>query len=265
MPQFETHRPGTFSWPELSTTDQKSAVAFYRALFGWDVNEQPIGPNDMYTMFQVNGREVGAGYTMRDDERKMEIPPHWNNYITVTNVDEATNRAKDLGAEILAPPFDVMDAGRMSVVRDPTGAVFQLWQAGRSIGARTLGEPGALCWTELMTSDPAQAETFYTSLLGWTPKHSAPGSPMPYTEFTVAGDDRPSIGMLAKTPQMPKEMPSFWMPYFMVSDVDAAAGRARAFGGSIHVEPMDIPSTGRFAVLVDPQGAAFAVYKPTNN
>jgi hypothetical protein len=51
MPQFTKHLPGTFSWPELATTDQKAAVAFYRALFGWDVNETPMGPNETYSVF----------------------------------------------------------------------------------------------------------------------------------------------------------------------------------------------------------------------
>src|SRR6185295_1405071 len=109
------------------------------------------------------------------------------------------------------------DAGRMSVLKDPTGAVFQLWQAANSIGAKTLGETGALCWTELTTSDTAAAEKFYTALLGWKPKHSSPGSPMPYTEFTVAGAAGPSIGMMAKPPHLPPDMPSFWLPYFMVT------------------------------------------------
>jgi predicted enzyme related to lactoylglutathione lyase len=262
MPQFTQHLPGTFSWPELSTTDQKGAVAFYRAIFGWGVNEVPIGPNDLYSLFQLNGGDVAAGYTMREDERKVGIPPHWNNYVTVDNVDAATARAKELGATVLAPPFDVMDSGRMSVLRDPTGAVFQLWQAGRSIGAQTLGEPGALVWTELMTDDTAKAEKFYTALLGWVPKHSGPGSPMPYTEFTVKGAQRPSVGLLGRLPHMPKDVPPFWMPYFQVADVDATTAKARAAGGTVHVEPQDIPSTGRFAVLVDPQGAAFAVFQP---
>jgi len=262
MPQFTQHAPGTFSWPELATTDQKGAVAFYRALFGWTVNDQPIGPNDMYSLLQLNGNEVGAAYTMREDERKMNIPPHWNSYVTVTNVDDAAKRAKELGATVLAPPFDVMDAGRMAVLRDPTGAVFQVWQAGRSIGAKTLGEPGALCWTELMTDDTAAAEKFYTALFGWTAKHSGPGSPMPYTEFTVKGADRPSVGLLGRLPHMPKEVPPFWLPYFMVTDVDATAAKSGSLGGKAHVPPQDLPGTGRFAVLVDPQGAPFAVFTP---
>jgi len=265
MPHVTHHAQGTFSWPELATTDQQAAVAFYRALFGWAVTELPIGPGDLYSMFQLDGRDVAAGYTMRAEERQMGIPPHWNSYISVTNVDESTARAKELGAKVLAGPFDVMDAGRMSVLQDPTGAAFQLWQAGRSIGARALGEPGALCWTELTTTDTAAADAFYTALLGWSAKRPAPGSPMPYTEFTVAGDTRPSVGMMPKPPHMPPGTPPFWLPYFMVADVDAAAATAKSLGAQVHHGPDTIPDGGRFAVLADPQGAAFAIFAKGQN
>jgi predicted enzyme related to lactoylglutathione lyase len=216
----------------------------------------------MYSIFKIRGLDVGAAYTMREDERKMGAPPHWNAYVTVPNVDEAAKRAQELGGIVVAPPFDVMDAGRMAVIQDPTGAMFCVWQAGRSIGAKLLGEPGALCWTELTTSDPAAAEKFYVGLFGWKPKHSGPGSPMPYTEFTVNGADNPSVGMMAKPPHMPPEMPSFWLPYFLVADVDASSEKAKALGGQIHFGPQDIPGTGRFAVLADAQGAAFSIFTP---
>ncbi len=65
MAEFTSHAPGTFSWPELATTDQKAGVAFYKALFGWDVNEQPIGPTEVYSMFQVRGKPVGAASTQQ--------------------------------------------------------------------------------------------------------------------------------------------------------------------------------------------------------
>jgi uncharacterized protein len=256
---YTSHVPGTFSWVELATTDQAAGIAFYRALFGWEVNEQPIGPNEVYSMFQMRGQEIGAAYAMRQDERQTGVPPHWNMYVTVANVDEAVRKAESLGANIFAPPFDVMDAGRMAVLQDPTGAVFQVWQANRSIGARILGEPGALCWSELTTRDPKRAETFYTALFDWKARHSAPGSPMPYTEFSVG--DHPSIGMMEMPPQMPAHVPSFWMPYFQVADCDAAAAKVTSLGGAVVVRPQDIPQTGRFAVVQDPQGAVFAVYK----
>jgi predicted enzyme related to lactoylglutathione lyase len=263
MAHFTAHLPGTFSWPELATTDQKAAVAFYRALFGWDVNDQPIGPNDMYSMFQLKGSDVAAAYTMRPEERQQGAPPHWNAYVTVANVEAATKKAQSLGATVIAPPFDVMDAGRMAVLQDPTGATFEVWQAGKSNGAKVLGEPGALCWTELTTTDPGAAEQFYTALFGWKAKRSAPGSPMPYTELTVAGANYPSIGMMAKPPQMPAEVPSFWMPYFQVADVDASVAKATSLGAQVHFGPMTIPDGGRFAAIADPQGAAFAVFAPT--
>lgn len=147
MADYSSHTPGTFCWAELATTDQKAAVAFYGALFGWGVNDMPIGPTETYSMFQMRGKDVGAAYTMRPEERQHGAPPHWNTYVAVANADDTVNRAKALGATVLAPAFDVMDAGRMAVLQDPTGAVFQIWQPGKHIGARIMREPGAMTWT----------------------------------------------------------------------------------------------------------------------
>jgi predicted enzyme related to lactoylglutathione lyase len=257
--EFSSHIPGAFSWVELATIDQKAGVTFYRTLFGWDVKELPMGPTEVYSMFTMRGKEVAAACTMQPDERKMGIPPHWNLYVTVANVDDAAKRAESLGAKVLAGPFDVMDAGRMAVVQDPAGAVFQLWQPGKSIGVKILNEPGALCWSELTTRDTKKAEAFYTALFGWTPKHSAPAAVMEYTEFTVQG--QPSIGMMAMPAHMPASVPSFWMPYFQVADCDGAAAKAGELGAKVMIGPQDIPSTGRFAIVQDPQGAVFAVFK----
>lgn len=254
------HPSGTFCWPELATIDQKAAVEFYQALFGWDVEEQPLGPAETYSMFRLRGRDVGAAYTMRPAERQGGVPPHWNSYVSVDNADETARRAQELGAGLLAPPFDVMSQGRMAILQDPTGAVFEIWQPNAHPGVGVLNEPGALCWTELTTSDMNAAETFYTALFGWTAKHSAPGSPMPYTEFSAGGV--PGIGMMGKPPGMPPDVPSFWMPYFQVVNVDAAAARAAGLGAPLIVEPREIPDAGRFAVICDPQGASFAVFAP---
>jgi uncharacterized protein len=258
MAEFSSHAPGTFSWAELATTDQKAGVQFYRALFGWDVNEQPMGGDEVYTMFTLRGKEVAAGYTMRPEERQHGAPPHWNLYVTVASADESAKKAESLGAKVLAPPFDVMDVGRMAILQDPTGAVFELWEAKKHIGAKILNEPGALVWSELTTRDTKRAESFYTSLFGWTAKHAAPGSPMEYTEFQNQG--KPGVGMMAMPKQVPAQVPSYWMPYFQVADCDASTAKAKELGAKPIVGPQDIPGTGRFAILTDPQGAMFAVY-----
>ena len=129
----------------------------------------------------------------------------------------------------------------------------------RSIGAKILGEPGALCWSELTTRDPKRAEAFYTSLFGWTSKtSSADSGGIEYTEFSNQG--QPGMGMLKTPAEMAAGTPSFWMPYLQTTDCDASTAKATGLGAKIMVPPRDIPKTGRFSVLQDPQGAMFALF-----
>ena len=81
---------------------------------------------------------------MRPEEQQGGAPAHWNLYVTVANVDESVKRAEALGAKVLAPPFDVMDVGRMAVIQDPQGAFFMVWEARTNIGAQLVNAPGAL-------------------------------------------------------------------------------------------------------------------------
>ena len=260
MADVESLPPGSFCWPELSTTDQKGGVAFYRALFGWDLHDQPMGSSgDTYSMFEMRGRPVAAAYTTPADERQHGIPPHWNTYIAVKNADEAVTRAQELGGKVIAPPFDVSEAGRMAVLADPTGAVFEVWQPKRHIGTRIQGEPGALCWTELVTNDTNAAARFYTQLFGWSAKKGGAGA-NEYTEFSVNGV--PMGGMMQIQPEWGPGIPPNWMPYFQVTDCDAMASRAKELGAQIGLAPMDIENVGRFAMIVDPQSARFYVFQP---
>jgi len=250
---------GSFCWPELATTDQKAAVAFYKNLFGWDVNDQAIGPDQTYSMFQLRGRQVGAAYNMRPEERQSGAPPHWNSYVSVTSADDAAKKAESLGAKVVMKPFDVMDAGRMAVLQDPTGAFFQVWQAGRHTGTGVQREPGSLTWTELSTNDTKKAEQFYTQLFGWSAKVGGEGVNA-YTEFSVSGT--PAAGMMDSKAYGPdNHVPPNWMPYFQVDDTDATAKKAKDLGGNTIVPPTDIPNVGRFSVVQDPQGAVFAIIK----
>ena len=258
MPEFSSHAPGTFCWPELVTTDQKSAVAFYRALFGWDVNEVPLGPGETYTMFQLRGKPIAAAHTLQAEQRKQGVPPNWASYVSVASADDSAKRATQLGGRILAEPFDVMDVGRMAVVQDPTGAVFMLWQAKRHPGAMILGETGTLCWTELITTDAKAAESFYKQLFGWSSKLGTDGG-MEYRELSNAGHQQ--AGIMARRPEM-GNMPPAWTPYFGVGNCDAAAKKATELGGRVYMPPTDIPKVGRFAVMADPQGAVFDIFQP---
>jgi predicted enzyme related to lactoylglutathione lyase len=260
MPDFTSHAPGTFSWVELMTTDAKAGADFYRALFGWDAVEHEMGPDAVYRIFTMRGRDVAAGADLPQDERQMGVPSHWNLYVAVASADDAAAKAASLGGKVLFGPFDVMNHGRMAVLQDPTGAVFHVWQPNAHIGVKIRNEPGALCWAELTTRDPTKAEAFYTQMFGWTAKHSAPAAMMDYTEFSVNG--QPGVGMMAMPENMPPQVPSYWMPYFQVTDLDASTATAKRLGASVMVGPHAIPDGGRFVILQDPQKAMFAMYQP---
>jgi len=121
------------------------------------------------------------------------------------------------------------------------------------------GLHGRFIWYELTTPDVAAATTFYRDILGWSiGEASSPGTP--YT-LCKAGPT-PVCGML-KLPASACKMGArpTWTGFVGVDDVDVTAGRIPALGGSVHVEPRDIPGVSRFAVVADPQGAAFALFK----
>ncbi len=246
MPAIEKYEPGMFCWIELATNNAGAARTFYTSLFGWTTSEMPV-PDGVYTMFQKDGKDLGAMYQSKD------IPPNWASYISVTNADESAEKAKSLGANVIAPPFDVMDVGRMAVVADPQGASFCLWQAKKHFGAGIRDEANTLCWNELMTTDVVGARAFYKSLFGWDLKPSPE-----YTEINIG--PIPIGGMLQLTGDM-QGVPSNWSPYFAVDDCDATVEKAKSLGGQLYMPPTDIPNVGRFALIADPTGASFDVIK----
>lgn len=145
MGKRDRYAAGTFSWVELATPDPRAAVTFYRSLFGWEAEENPIpeeAGGGVYTMLLVDGERVAGLSEQPIAQRDAGVPPNWFSYVTVADADAASARAAELGGTVHAGPFDVMDTGRMAVIADPSGAMFGVWQAGTSIGATLVNEPG---------------------------------------------------------------------------------------------------------------------------
>jgi len=255
---IDQHLPGAFCWIELSTTDQNAAKSFYGSLFGWTPKDFPMGPNDFYTMFQLEARNTGAAYTMREQQRSQGVPPHWMIYIAVAGADEAASRAAQLGGKVVSPPCDVYDAGRMAVVQDPTGVVFALWQNKTHSGLGIAGVHGTLCWMDLNTPDPARAQEFYTSLLGW---RFSTGENDPFGYVHIA-NGKDFIGGIAPAGFGTPNAPPHWLAYFYVSNCDETAAKTNELGGKILMAPLAIEKVGRMAILADPQGAVFAIIGP---
>ncbi len=256
MPNIDTHPAGDFVWFELGTTDQAAAKTFYSALLGWHANDMPMGPGEYYTIFRLQGRDAAAAYTLHPD-RSAGAPPHWMLYISVNNADEAAARAAQAGAQVLAPPFDVYNAGRMAVVQDPTGAVFSLWEPKANQGTGITGADGTICWADLLTPDVARAREFYSGLFGWK---ISPGEKDPSGYLHIQNGEAFIGGIPPVGPQ--PGVPPHWLLYLQVPGCDAAAEKAQSLGAQIHFAPTTMEGVGRWAVVADPQGAVFALFQP---
>jgi uncharacterized protein len=253
MGERTKYTPGTFSWADLSTTDQDGAKRFYGELFGWDATDNPVGEGVVYSMMKIGGKDVGAISPQPQQQRDAGVPPTWNSYITVDSADAALARAKQLGANVHADAFDVLDAGRMGVVQDPQGAFFLAWEPKQHFGASLVNAPGALSWNELATPDLDASASFYSELFGWTTERME-GMEMPYLVIrTEAGAVNGGIRSL-----MPQE-PPYWLVYFGAEDAEQSTARVQQLGGAVLAGPFPA-GPGTIAISRDPQGAVFALY-----
>lgn len=254
MPEVTEYAPGTPSWADVSSPDLEAAKRFYGELFGWTAEAQPDPAAGGYTLLRRDGKEVAGLGPAQPGQ-----PTAWTTYVSVADADATARRAREAGGTVLLEPMDVMDAGRMAMVADPTGAVFAIWQPGLHIGAALVNEPGSLCWNELQTRDPARAQTFYEHTFGWTGE--AFEGPMSYTNFKLG--DHEVAGMMEMGADFPDEVPCHWAVYIAVADCEATVKRAQELGGSVLVAPTKSPP-GTFALLADPHGATFHVLEFAN-
>jgi hypothetical protein len=240
-------------WIDIGT-DVEAAKAFYGGLFGWTGQDAgPIEETGGYGFFLKDGKMV-AGYGPQQNPG----PPFWATYICVADAEATAAKVKEAGGQIVMDPMDVMDQGRMAVFQDPEGAFISVWQPGAHKGAELVNEPGSFSWNELNTRDPDGAKAFYTAVFGWEMVDQDMGGGMVYTEIRL--DGATVAGILDMRGRVPDMVPAHWLVYFTVEDTDASVSKAQELGGTVMVPPTDIPP-GRFAVVADPQGGAFAVIK----
>ncbi|MGW1543647.1 VOC family protein [Streptomyces sp. NPDC002309] len=247
---------GAPNWVDVATPDIDGALHFYGGLFGWQFRS--AGPEaGGYGFFQLDGRTVAGGMQTTGEEG----PPSWTVYFHSPDAQATAEAAEQAHGRVLVAPMDVMDQGRMAILADQQRVPFGIWQPGLNKGVDVLDEPGALCWLELYTTDIAAAAGYYNRLLGWeTSAANSPGGS--YTCVNPAGQEEDTMfGGLVPLADDPAEDVPYWLPYFEVTDTDAAVARARELGGTVRVEPLDLPDVGRIAKLADPYGARFALIR----
>lgn len=240
-------------WLDLSATDPEKARAFYSKVFGWKIDVNPDPQYGGYATAKIDGKDV-AGIGPKQDPSG---PSAWMVYVGSSDADDTVKKTKAAGGKVVVEPMQVGPQGRMVVIQDPTGAFLGIWEPGQMKGAGAMRSENTFSWAELNSRGIDKATPFYSKVFGWGVKSNdmGPNNP-PYLEFQVGGE---SVGGgMEMNPMVPKEVPSYWMPYFGAKNVDAAHERATAAGASEMVPPTDFPG-GRFSILSDPEGAAFGI------
>jgi predicted enzyme related to lactoylglutathione lyase len=243
-------KEGRFSWFELATTDVDDARAFWSEVGGLGQSSTEMGGRTYHML--VQGERPVAGVV---EPQMPNVPPSWLSYWEFREIDERVQAVKDHGGGVHVPPTDIPTVGRFAVVSDPQGATFALF---RSVPEGN--DPGdAFHWNELWAKDVDAVLPFYAKALGVGHEPmSMPGGPGPYHVFTFDGAQ--CGGALTSPPR--DHVPAMWLPYLRVDDVDAAVGRAKARGGRVIADVMEIEGVGRFGIVADRQGAVLGLIKP---
>lgn len=267
---LEVWADGWPCWIELSTPDVAAASRFYGALLGWTVRDLGDGLH----LAEKDGRAVAGLRTVGRD-----VPSVWTTWFAVSDLAEATEDALALGATAPEPIAVPDGAGAGSFLTDPTGARFALWEAGSCAGLDLRDAPGALVWSEVMSTDLDACAAFYRDLFGHVPVE-LPNSDPRYVSLNAVLDaeDEPDGGTepegaasgepdggadgaqapitVAGAGALPTGVAglhSYWLTYFGVTDARKACLRASALRGRVVRQPFD-SAFGRMALIQSPTG-----------
>ena len=218
MAERTKYAPGTFSWADLSTTDQDGAKQFYAGLFGWDADDQPVGDGMTYSMMKSAARPSrGSLCRTRCSASTGRRRPGTRTSRSTAPTTPA-DRASKLGANVIAPAFDVMDVGRMAVIQDPQGAI--LHGLGAQAAHRRFGRqratarcPGtssrARIWTVGRASTASCSDGRPSRSRAWRSR---------------TGSSRTAAAATAECAPSQQTEPTYWLVYFGTDDIDAIAG-----------------------------------------
>jgi len=253
-----------FVWHDLMTTHVEDAKKFYGEIFGWKFRSDGKDP---YTHVSAGDQDIG-GMVLLDKGDK--TPASWVGYVGVDDVDVALAAVTKNGGKVFVPKTAIPNVGEFALAGDRQGAAFSPFHyTGPGADAPETNVPPPLytfCWDELLSSDPDDAAAFYSAIFGWgADRMEMPG----FGTYTLLkrtgikdemGVDKNAGGLMKAPPGMPV---SFWQTYVAVPDTDKLIAKATQNGAQLTVPPMSVPGVGRFAALLDPQKASFAVLAPS--
>ncbi len=244
---------GKFVWRELMTSDVEAAKKFYGDAFGWTFKAGTLEGAPAYTEIGTpDGKFVGGIMALPEGQ---PAPPHWSGYVSVDDVDAAVKRAEAAGGRVYVQPMTIETVGRFAVIADPQGGVTAPFKYDGMESGDEMPGLGAFCWDSLTTSDVAGAKAFYNTVYGWTTEAFGPD------EAGVFVFKRPDGNQVASLSTAPEGMPTAWLTYVAVADLEAANVAVEKAGGKVFERRIDIPGIGAMSIVQDPQGAVISAFQ----
>jgi uncharacterized protein len=274
MAEREGFPAGVPAWIDSAQPDVDAAIAFYGGLFGWQFDERaPSDSDDRYAVATLEDKTVAA--IASPSVAGHPSSPAWMTYVAVDSAEDVAARVREAGGTVVAAPADRFGLARTSICTDPAGAAFGLWQPGSIRGAGSVNAPGAWNFSELNTDDVEDATRFYASVFGWEVsevdmgamkgtmvrmpgygdflERINPGTKQRHIDFGAPPGFTECVAWFLP---LAEGATPHWSLTFSVADADAVAAKARELGGSVLVEPHDLPMV-RSATIRDPAGAEF--------
>jgi uncharacterized protein len=273
MPERDGFPPGVPAWIDTTQPDVDAAVAFYGGLFGWRFDERaPSGSSDRYVVASLGGKTVAA---IASPGAGRPATPDWATYVAVDSAESTAAAVREAGGTVAAEPADRFGLARVALCADPAGAAFGLWEPGEIRGAESVNAPGTWNFSELKTRDAAGATAFYARIFGWEvdevdmgamsgsmvrlPGYADfleqinPGTKQRHIDFGAPPGFTECVAWFLP---LDEGAAQHWSVTFSIADADAVAAKAHELGGSVEVEPFDMPMV-RSTTIRDPAGARF--------
>ena len=253
--------PGKIIWRDLLTNDPAASQQFYGELFGWEFenvgNAANLKRDSAYTLIRHNGKLIGGMVDTMALNGRDDIS-QWVVLMAVEDLDTKVATVVASGGEIVAPPTDLQERGRLSLIRDAEGALLGLLETRDGDPRDSKPDLGGFLWDELWTTDVQNAGAFYNKLAGLTADTvdiDTDQATAPTYRLLKAGDT-PRVGIL---PNPLDGLDPVWVSYIRVDDPAAITSHVSALGGRVIVEAQPRPLGGEVAFIAGPSGAGIAL------
>jgi len=253
-PPTGQHTPGRWVWGDLVTSDVAAAADFYGKVFGWTFETYGgEDDRDTYTLALADGLPIG-GLVFDQRAMKGDVPSaRWIGLISVADVQAAANAVTQGGGKVVVKPTMLGERGETAVFQDPEGTLFGVVRSTNGDPADYVGDLNEWVWIDLWTADVDQATKFYGAVAGYTA--------LPLEQEGLRSGAHLVSGNYVRAGVMQKQdagVSAVWLPYLRVADAKAATEMARAAGGKVVREPVNL---GRaiVAILADPTGAPVGI------